>query len=106
MRAGNLRDRVSLQKPTQTKDARGEVLTTWQGLTTFWANVIPLNGSESEADKERTNEQRFKVRYRPRKDVKQADRFEWQGYTLEIVTIPMDPTGRGNEQFVICRVIV
>lgn len=106
MRAGHLRDRVTLQKHTQTQDARGEVLTTWADSSAFWAHVVPLRGSESEADKERTNEQFFKVRYRPRKDIQQADRFQWQGYTLEIITIPMDPTGRGNEQFVECRVIV
>lgn len=106
MRAGNLRDRVTLQQAVSTSSGRGEELQTWPDIDDFWAHVIPLSGSESDADHERTNEQRFKVRYRPRSDISKSDRLIWKGYTLEIITIPMDPTGRGNEHFVECRVIL
>lgn len=106
MRAGQLRDRVTLQKLSSTKSGRGEEIQSWVDGETFWANVIPLRGSESDNNHERTNEQFFKVRYRPRTDVEKSDRLTWKGYVLEIVTIPMDPTGRGNENFVECKVIL
>lgn len=106
MRAGNLRDRVTLQKSVNVKDDVGAVKKEWQDDKSFWANVIPLRGSETDTDNERTNEQYFKVRYRPRSDVQKQDRFKWNGYLLEIVTIPVDPSGRRSEHLVECRVIL
>ena len=39
MNAGSLRHRVKIQRPTETKNARGELVTTWNVIDTIWANV-------------------------------------------------------------------
>ena len=43
---GNLRHRITLQKPVITKDSIGQELEEWQDVATVWASVEPLSGKE------------------------------------------------------------
>lgn len=47
VRAGALNSRVTIQSPTATQDTAGQPIPTWADVTTVWANVRHLNGSES-----------------------------------------------------------
>lgn len=46
MRAGNLRNRVILQKPEGVRDSVGERQTTWVDVATIWAQVSPFSTKE------------------------------------------------------------
>ncbi len=43
---GKLRHRVTLQSPTETRTATGDVVVAWVTEDTVWAAVEPLTGSE------------------------------------------------------------
>lgn len=106
MRAGNLRDRVTLQVSVSVRNDYGEQVESWQDVSSFSAHVLPLSGSESDENHGKVNEQRYKVRFRPRKDVDVSKRFVWQGRVLEILTPPIDPYGRRDELNVTCKEVV
>lgn len=47
MRAGRLRNQVTIQTPTETRSATsGQVTKTWATLDTVWAGIEPLSGRE------------------------------------------------------------
>jgi SPP1 family predicted phage head-tail adaptor len=46
MRAGRLRQRVTVQEKSVTKNAYGEEIITWEDYHTAWAAVEPVRGQE------------------------------------------------------------
>lgn len=46
MRAGQLRQRVTIQEKDPTQDEYGEPAPTWSDVATVWAAVEPLRGGE------------------------------------------------------------
>lgn len=46
MRAGRLRQRVTVQQKTVTRNDYGEEIVTWADVLTAWAAVEPLRGRE------------------------------------------------------------
>lgn len=46
MRAGKLRQRITLQEVTETRDAVGGIIQTWADVRKVWAQVEPLSGQE------------------------------------------------------------
>lgn len=49
MRAGDLRDRITVQRPTTGDDGFGNVTTGWADLCTLWANIRETPGKEAVA---------------------------------------------------------
>ncbi len=43
---GNLRHRITLQKPVIIKDSIGQEVEEWREVATVWASVEPLSGKE------------------------------------------------------------
>jgi len=43
---GRMRNRVTIQKGTETADAYGQPVITWADFATRWAQITPLRGSE------------------------------------------------------------
>ena len=66
MRAGNLRQRVTIKQKTATQDAYGDEVITWVSWATVWAAVEPLTGREFLAARQVTAEvtTRIRIRYR------------------------------------------
>ena len=46
MRAGELRHRITWQKPTVVRSSSGQENITWSTLCTTWAAIWPLRGAE------------------------------------------------------------
>lgn len=44
--AGRLRHRVKIQRPVQTQDSNGDMITEWQAVATVWAAIEPLSARE------------------------------------------------------------
>ncbi len=64
MRAGELRNSIIIQKPTET-NAYGKVTSSWATHATVWAKVMPQSGSEYWSAKQRQEKEPviFKIRY-------------------------------------------
>jgi SPP1 family predicted phage head-tail adaptor len=46
VRAGELRQRVEIQRRTDTQDSVGQPIPVWSTVATVWARVEPLSGRE------------------------------------------------------------
>lgn len=46
MEAGKLRNRVTIESPTEARDALGGVTLTWATFAIVWASVSPIGGRE------------------------------------------------------------
>ena len=47
MRTGHMRTRVTFQRASEAQSASGEPIKTWVDLTTVWAKVTPMSGTEA-----------------------------------------------------------
>ena len=66
MQSGELKHRITIQKPIQTQDQNtGKLITSWSNLTTIWAEVTDLSTRDVIAAKaaNSTIQARAKVRY-------------------------------------------
>lgn len=43
---GRLRNKITIQQPTETLDSYGDLTTSWSTYAVCWAAVVPLNGTE------------------------------------------------------------
>lgn len=70
LRAGKFNRRVVLQAPTDTRDAAGQVKTTYANTATAWAAVDPDRGQEFFKSAKFTNKVYSRIRLRYRTDVR------------------------------------
>ncbi len=47
MRAGELRQRITIQQPTVSRDSFGAEVPAWSTLATVWAQVVTTGGAET-----------------------------------------------------------
>ena len=102
MRAGQLDQRVSVERLEQGDDAAGQPLTTWSTLFTTWAAVEPLTGREYIAASAFVSEvtTRIQLRYRP--GLTPADRVTHEGRKYAIVSV-IDYKSANRELVLMCR---
>lgn len=94
MQAGRLRQRVRIEQATETRDAFGATLQSWEELATVWAEVLPQVGAEgfaTDSAVERTV-QSYTITIRYRRDMTTKMRAVWNGKTMDIEKVA-DPTG-------------
>lgn len=106
MQAGKLRQRITIEQATETRDAFGATLQSWGTLATVWAEVLPKVGGTGEefvtdAASERTS-QGYTINLRYRSDVTTKMRVNWQGKLLDIESVA-DPDGRRRALKLECR---
>ena len=87
MRAGELDQRVTLERFGEYKDASGAWTEGWETVGAFWAAVLPLTGKEIIAADAVTaiTDVRVIMRYQP--GVTAADRLKHDGKTFNVVTV-------------------
>ncbi len=78
MRAGGLRQRVTIQNFTTSRNSYGEVIEEWHDVVTVWAEVKGISGRELIAAGAEMSEVTFRVWIRYRPDVTSASRAWWQ----------------------------
>jgi SPP1 family predicted phage head-tail adaptor len=96
LRAGTLRDRITLMASARTTDARWGTAEGWTEYATAWANVTPTDGTEFFTDKGVQTAVTHLVRMRYRPDVKATDQILYGNLTLDILSV-IDPDGRKRE---------
>ena len=98
MRAGEMRDRVTIQQNTPSTNSQGGRTASWSTLATVWALVAAVAGGGEGLQAEAvTASLRYDVTIRYRADVTPKMRLSWTPYggsakTLQIVNVA--PMGR------------
>jgi len=106
MKAGRLRQRVTLEGVTTSQNTYGEAVPTWATVATVWAEVTPLMAQVREQVAAVANQissrTPYQVRLRYRTGLQPSThRVVWEGKTLEVEAV-MDPEGRKRELVLMC----
>lgn len=102
MRAGDLDQRVTVERFTSTQDELGQPIESWAPLFTCWAAVEPLTGREFIAAQAAQSEVTARIRMRFRPWMTAEDRVIHDGKTYNIVSV-VDPRSQGRELVLMCR---
>ena len=102
MKAGQLDQRVAIERVTYTQDEMGGVIYTWAPLATVWAAVEPLNGREFFAASTTLSETTTRVRIRYRPDLTVVDRINHNGTLYDIQAI-INPKSGDRELVLMCK---
>lgn len=105
MRAGKLRHRVEIHRPTETRDVIGGVTRTFAKINTRWAAVMPTAGRELTHAGVIRADVTHEVRMRHFDDLDRTDRLVHDGRTLQIESI-LNPDERRVEMVCLCKEIV
>lgn len=85
VRAGEMRDRVTIQTRASGYNSSGDVSETWNTVDVAWAQVEPLQGSERFAAQQQEGLVQYKVTMRYRDDFGAEDRLVvTNGPTLDV----------------------
>lgn len=84
MTIGPMRQRVTLQTNTPTKDALNQDVPHWTVVGTYWAEVVTLSGRELENARQLKATVTHRVRTRYVGPISAAQRFLWNGRVLNI----------------------
>jgi SPP1 family predicted phage head-tail adaptor len=85
--AGQLRERVTVQQATSTRNSLGESVPTWSNWQTVWASVEGVSAREALAAGQQEVALTHRVRLRFLPGLTQQMRFLWRSRTLEIVSL-------------------
>ena len=102
MKAGQLDQRVTVERLEQTQNEFGEMVQAWATLFTTWAAVEPLAGREWIAAAAAQSEVTTRVRMRFRPGLTSADRVTHEGKVLNIVSV-IDYRSAHRELVLMCR---
>jgi SPP1 family predicted phage head-tail adaptor len=98
MRAGQLRDKVTIQKITYSQDSYGGVTEAWSTHAAVWARVEYLTGSELFKAQQVNAQVKGRIRIRRRSDIEANMRVLFGSVYLEILAVyPADNMGRETE---------
>lgn len=95
MRGGDLRDRVTIERLTETADGAGGKSRAWNTLITVWANATPTGGSERLIAGTLRTKQGWRIEIRKRGDITitNRDRFRLSGGEVVNIASIEDPDG-------------
>jgi SPP1 family predicted phage head-tail adaptor len=102
MRAGALRQRVTIQRRYYTQGADGEEVPTWSTVDTVWALVEPVRGREYVRDDLVRAEATHLVRMRYRTGIDASARLLWGTSILDIHDVA-DVGARKRELLITCK---
>ncbi len=89
MKSGKLDQRVTIQGQTDIDDGYGGTIPGgWGDLSTEWASVEPLRGTEAVANMAVTASQTYRIWFRRGVTVTPAHQLVWEGRTLNIREAP------------------
>lgn len=102
MKAGNLDQRVTLERLVEGEDKYGDPYSAWTALATVWAAVEPLVGREYMAalQVQASVTTRIRMRYRP--SVLPTDRVLHEGRAYSIESV-IDVRSARRELQLMCR---
>jgi len=102
MKAGDLDQRVTVERYTSTEDELGQPIESWAPLFTCWAAVEPLTGREFIAAQAAQSEVTARIRMRFRPWMTSQDRVIHEGTTYGIESV-IDVRSANRELVLMCR---
>ena len=102
IRAGEFRHRITLQQPVQTRNATGDMVTTYADVASVWAAIDWENGRRFESAKQLNSEAEGVVRIRYRSDVQADWRINYKTRYFQILSIS-NVRERGSEMMMTCK---
>ena len=84
---GKLRERVTVQQASETRNAMGETVLSWADLTTVWASVEGVSAREALALGQQEVVITHKVRLRYLSLLTARMRFRWRNRFLNVVSL-------------------
>jgi SPP1 family predicted phage head-tail adaptor len=105
MRAGDLRNRVTIQSKTVVQNSFGEEDITWTELATVWAAVEPLRGREFLDGRMVTAEITTRVRIRYRDGISPEMRVVFGSKVYDVIAV-VHIEEREREIHLMCQEIV
>lgn len=102
MKAGQLDQRVSIERRVSGQDDWGQPITDWLPIVTTWAAVEPLTGREYIAAGAAQSEVTTRIRLRYRPGITSADRVNHEGKVYGIMSV-IDYRSAGRELVLMCR---
>ena len=107
MRAGGLRNRVTIRVFTTYRDSTGQVIQVWEDGETIWAEVRGISGRELMASGAEVAEVTIRVWVRFRRDITAANRLkvltgQFAGATLNIIGPPIPDSGMTHLE-ILCK---
>ena len=99
--AGSLRERVTVQQASESRNALGETVLSWATFAERWASVEGVSSRESLAYGQQQISVSHRVRLRYLAGLTQSMRIVWRGRTLEIVSLLEH--GNRSEHEIICQ---
>jgi len=99
--AGSLRERVTVQQASESRNALGETVLSWATFAERWASVEGVSSRESLAYGQQQISVSHRVRLRYLTGLTQSMRLVWRGRTLEIVSLLEH--GNRSEHELICQ---
>lgn len=84
---GRLRERVTIERASESRNALGETVLTWATYAERWASVEGVSARESLEAGQSQIEMSHRVRMRYVTGLTQNMRFLWRGRKLEIVSL-------------------
>jgi SPP1 family predicted phage head-tail adaptor len=82
-----MRERVTIQSPTEVRTSVGETTLTWATLATVWASVDGLSTRDILQAQQANLVATHRIRIRYRADVTHTQRILWRGRTMEIASV-------------------
>ena len=104
MRAGDLTERVTVERFTSTQDELGQPIEAWAPLFTCWAAVEPLTGREYLAAQAAVSEVTARIRMRFRPWMTAQDRVIHNGTTYGIESL-VDVRSDHRELVLMCKAV-
>jgi SPP1 family predicted phage head-tail adaptor len=101
MRAGALRERITLQITTQTVGPAGGLINSWVDQTTVWARIEPTDSEGSEKPDAQRQINRFKITIRRRDVSATKNRILWGSRVLSI--LGANDAERKNDTIITCE---
>ena len=102
MKAGQLDQRVTVERYTSTEDELGQPIEAWAPLFTCWAAVEPLQGREYLAAAALVSEVSARIRMRYRPWMTSQDRVIHEGTTYGIESV-IDVRSANRELHLMCK---
>ena len=104
MKAGDLDQRVTVERYTSTQDELGQPIESWAPLFTCWAAVEPLTGREYLAAQAAVSEVTARIRMRFRPWMTAQDRVIHNGTTYGIESL-VDVRSGNRELVLMCKAL-
>ena len=104
MKAGDLTERISVERFTSTEDELGQPIESWAPLFTCWAAVEPLTGREYLAAQAAVSEVTARIRMRFRPWMTAQDRVIHNGTIYGIESL-VDVRSGNRELVMMCKAI-